>query len=131
VANAWDYGSTSIDWPALNALARSAAVDTPVPAAAGLGYIDRAANTFVDVCGPHWLLDHRMEDAESTAAHAIEEDHTENFYVLLPDGQLTHVSIVESGRFSNPIGAWRRYEDHHTVWPMNETDVLAFDFAKG
>jgi hypothetical protein len=91
VINLSAYEVTAVDWNALRYLALRAAQQTPLPPAPQIVYCDRDSLRNVKVVGPHWVLDHRMRNTRGTYGDRIEEDHTEDVYALLPDGQLVYL----------------------------------------
>lgn len=122
------YEASSLDWTALRALAQRVAQETPLKAHPRIVYFNRKTDTNVDVLGPHWLLDCRFENYEERPNDAvIEEGHLDVVYALLPDGQLMYVSVAADDRVSTR-GAWTKFTDDHSVRPMNDSDVQAFDF---
>jgi hypothetical protein len=123
------YKSSSLDWVALHALAKRTAQETPLNPDPRIGYLDRSTNANVDVLGPHWVLDCRYENAsDERNPHLIEEDHIDDIYALLPDGELMLVRVVDEARIFGS-GSRPSFKDHHTARKMTESDVEVFDFA--
>lgn len=124
------YNSSLLDWSALQSQAASAARQTPLKPAPAMGYVNRQTGECVQLLGPHWVLDHRMENYEERPNTAvIEEGHVDVIYALLPDGQLMYVRVSEDARVYTG-GAQTTFTDNHSVRPMDGSDVQAFDFAK-
>lgn len=123
------YNSSWLDWSALQSQAARAVRQTPLKPAPAMGYVNRASGEYVQLVGPHWVLDHRMENSEGTYSGHIEEEHLDAVYVLLLDGSLVCVRVVDEV-WTFPSGGSPVYKDHHTVQNMTETDVQAFDFEK-
>jgi hypothetical protein len=91
VANITAYEASPLDRSALTSLAKRAAQETPLKPAPQLGYLNHRTNEFVELLGPHWVLDHRMQNSEGTYGAHNEEDHTDDVYALLPNGELVYV----------------------------------------
>lgn len=126
------YEATTLDWNSIKSLATQAAKETQIPMAPALGYVDRTNNKFIDVCGPHWLLDHRWENSQAEAHEIIEEDFTVIMYALMPNGDLFRVSITDefkARKTENGYG-WQNRTDKHTIHPMDDHDIESFDFAR-
>lgn len=123
------YETTKLDWNVIKSLAVRAAKETSLKPAPVVGYVKRSTHEFIDVCGPHWLLDNRYEWWEETRDYIVEESRTEVLYALMPDGQLVKISISEEYQ-GHREGHWRNLGDSHFLNPMTEEDVQSFDFAR-
>jgi hypothetical protein len=136
VANITAYEASRLDWSALSSLAQRAAQETPLTPAPRFTYFNRATRTHVELLGPHWILDHRMQNSQATEPAFIDEDHTDVVYALLPDGELVYVQVIEETRIYLPTeyslgrNAPPTYKDRHTLRKMSDSDVEVFDFAK-
>jgi len=123
------YEASALDWNALRSLALLAAQRTALVPTPKLGYVNRATNDYTELLGPHWLLDHRMQNSEGSYSGHVEEDHTDDVYALLPDGSLVYVQVVEE-IWVFPSRETPVYKDHHVIRNMTDADVQAFDHAK-
>ncbi len=122
------YKQTALDNEAIRGLAVRAAAETPLKQAPAVGYIDQNKQ-FIDVCGPHWLLDSRTERVDEVR-NGLGEDGTYTWlYVLMPDGQLTTVSISSLYTYRTE-GTWSKWSHQHSVDPMSDVEIESFDFAK-
>jgi len=123
------YEASTLDWDAINALAVRADAETPLKQAPALGYVSRQTNEYVEVLGPHWLLNLAFTRFEELRGHIVEEGCEQIFYVLIRDGKLMKISITEEIQ-AHRDGHWLTYKDKHSASTFNEYDVVAFDFAK-
>lgn len=130
LTNVGTYETTKLDWNAIKSLATRAAKETPLTPGPAVGYVKRSTNEFIDVCGPHWLLDNRYEWWEENREHIVEESRTEVLYALMPGGDLVKITISEEFQ-GHREGHWRNLGDNHFVHPMTEEDAESFDFAVG
>lgn len=122
------YNQTVLDLESISALAVRTAAATPLKQAPAVGYVDQN-DQFVDVCGPHWLLDARTERVDQ-----VRNDHGESatytwLFVLRPDGQLKTVSMSSLYRYRTE-GTWSKWSYTHSVDPMSDREIESFDFAK-
>lgn len=124
-----NYETTQLDLNAVRSLASRAAKEAPLSPAPAVGYINRESGDFIDVCGPHWLLDSRYEFFEESRGHIIEEGRTEYLYALMPDGALVKISISENFKGHREF-YWSNHDDRHSIQPMREDDILSFDFKR-
>jgi hypothetical protein len=124
------YEKSTLDWGALRSLAKRATEETPLDPDPRIVYVDRSTNTNVEVLGQHWVLDYRFENAnDERNPHCIEEDHTDDIYALLPDGQMMFVRVVDEARIFGS-GSRPSFKDHHEARQMTDSDVEVFDFAQ-
>lgn len=137
VANIVAYDATNVDWNTVGPLAMRAAQQTKLSPAPVLGYVNRQTGQYVQLLGPHWVLDHRMQNSESTNPGVyVDEDHTDDVYALLPGGDLMYVQVITEARVYLPTeyslgrSAPPTYKDRHTARKMTDSDVQDFDFAK-
>lgn len=129
MADLQSYNETEVDWKAIQSLAVRAAKETPLKPAPAIGYVNENQQ-FIDVCGPHWLLDARTERVEN-ARNGLGEDETYTWlFVLMPDGQLKRV-LIRSLYTYRTEGTWSKREHTHSVDPMSDSEIESFDFAKG
>jgi len=111
-------------------LAQLAARATSVTPAPVLNYVNRGEKRYVRVLGPHWVLDHRMENSELKSPNGYkEETHVDEVYAVLQDGSLVVASIAEEIVIA-PSRNITAYHDSHNIRPMTDADIQAFDFAK-
>ncbi len=123
------YESTLVDLAEINDVAVRAARETPLEPSPSLGDVKRNGDEFIEVCGPHWVLDRRYEIQEAKYENIIEEVRLEILYALLADGQLVEITISEQIKLS--IGAdWRNYDDGHELQPIGDDGVTSFDFER-
>jgi hypothetical protein len=133
VASIAKYETSSLDWGALRSLARRAAQGTTLKPASQLGYVRRHASEYQEVLGPHWVLDHRRYHQEVSDTNVAEEEHWDEVYALLPDGDLVYVRVVEGVIRPHPVSgrpSYPSYIDDHTRRSMSDLDAEVFDFVK-
>ncbi|EHB48695.1 hypothetical protein MycrhDRAFT_5536 [Mycolicibacterium rhodesiae JS60] len=129
MANMTAYEASSLDRSASTSLAKRAAQETPLKPAPRLGYLNHRTNEYIELLGPHWVLDHRMQNSEGSYGAHNEEDHTNDVYALLPDGELVYVQVIEE-IWTFPSGGSPVYKDRDTLRKMTDSDVQDFDFTK-
>jgi hypothetical protein len=92
-------------------------------------------NRRVEVVGPHWVVERRHHHIRHTTKgrnFTHEETHHEQYYaILLPDGGLKMVVLMEEENFHNEIGKGGLFStQRHSVNDLSVSEVGAMDFEK-
>ncbi|MBS1696693.1 MAG: hypothetical protein JST91_31310 [Actinobacteria bacterium] len=129
------YDASRFDLPALQALARRAAQETPATKNAPVQYRD--GDRVVEAVGVHWLLDARRHNIRrmysGTGYQTEEETREDHLYVLLPDGSLKQVVVTtEDTTVLDAGGAFRSHrssKEHHD-YEFDASQAEMFDFER-
>ncbi|MEU7475463.1 hypothetical protein AB0A63_05720 [Lentzea sp. NPDC042327] len=94
-----------------------------------------AVSKRIDVVGRHWVLErrnHHIEHTTKTRAHTNQEtSHEEHFVVLLADGSLKKVILIETENMNTAHGRNTFFFTHdHAVRDLSTSYVEAMDFEK-
>nr|WP_157527176.1 hypothetical protein [Kibdelosporangium sp. MJ126-NF4] len=90
-------------------------------------------NKQVDVVGRHWVLERRNHHIEQTTMERTNQEttHEQHFVVLLADGSLKKVILIETENVNTAHGRYTFFSIHeHTVHDLSTSDVEAMDFEK-